>query len=430
MRPRNGPPLAVRMMPRHLGRAPRTQALPHCGVFRIDGHDLAAAGGTRFGDDRPGCDQALLVREREPLARFERGDRRREPGEADDCVEHDVGIGMRGELGQQSRIVEAGTGEVGRNSEGARLLREQLAVTPGGEGNDVVVVTMTADDVEGLGPDGARGPQDHDAASHPFSLRAEPVRLLAGACPQGRRSAPGRISRFSARWANWPSTRRSDRSCVTSSTSSGRRSQRCSWDGPLTTSPPTSSCASAIWSPPPAWCCRVRSNASRSGGGYDSRNGATSRGSWLGSGRARRPGSSASAGCVRCPTSTSSSFITKTCAGPTGWNLETSPPSWRRRCGETSAAGAATSVAGCATPDSSSSGRGRVRAARARSGEPTARLTGLPGELLLYLFGRQRAAHVELTGSAEAVAAVRPHALRHVKPSLRRVPMGRELRRS
>jgi uncharacterized protein (TIGR03085 family) len=41
-----------------------------------------------------------------------------------------------------------------------------------------------------------------------------------------------------------------------------------------------------------------------------------------------------------------------------------------------------------------------------RPGEPTARLTGLPGELLLFVFGRQRAAHVEVTGPAEAVAAV------------------------
>jgi len=43
---------------------------------------------------------------------------------------------------------------------------------------------------------------------------------------------------------------------------------------------------------------------------------------------------------------------------------------------------------------------------RVRPGEPTARLSGLPGERLLYVFGRQRAAHVEVTGPAEAVAAV------------------------
>lgn len=42
-----------------------------------------------------------------------------------------------------------------------------------------------------------------------------------------------------------------------------------------------------------------------------------------------------------------------------------------------------------------------------RSGEPRALLSGPPGELLLYLFGRQAVAQVELVGSPEAVAALR-----------------------
>jgi hypothetical protein len=42
----------------------------------------------------------------------------------------------------------------------------------------------------------------------------------------------------------------------------------------------------------------------------------------------------------------------------------------------------------------------------AKPGEPTARLSGLPGELLLYVFGRQAAAQVKVSGSPEAVAAV------------------------
>jgi uncharacterized protein (TIGR03085 family) len=41
-----------------------------------------------------------------------------------------------------------------------------------------------------------------------------------------------------------------------------------------------------------------------------------------------------------------------------------------------------------------------------RNGEPIARLSGPPGELLLYLFGRQAAAQVEMTGPAEAVATL------------------------
>jgi uncharacterized protein (TIGR03085 family) len=41
-----------------------------------------------------------------------------------------------------------------------------------------------------------------------------------------------------------------------------------------------------------------------------------------------------------------------------------------------------------------------------QGGEPSARLIGPPGELLLYVFGRQTAAQVEVTGTAEAVAAL------------------------
>jgi uncharacterized protein (TIGR03085 family) len=40
-------------------------------------------------------------------------------------------------------------------------------------------------------------------------------------------------------------------------------------------------------------------------------------------------------------------------------------------------------------------------------GQLTARLTGLPGELLLFLFGRRDAADVEIAGSPEAIDALR-----------------------
>jgi uncharacterized protein (TIGR03085 family) len=44
---------------------------------------------------------------------------------------------------------------------------------------------------------------------------------------------------------------------------------------------------------------------------------------------------------------------------------------------------------------------------RARRGEPTVRLVGSPGELLLFLFGRRAVAQVEVVGEPDAVAAVR-----------------------
>jgi uncharacterized protein (TIGR03085 family) len=43
---------------------------------------------------------------------------------------------------------------------------------------------------------------------------------------------------------------------------------------------------------------------------------------------------------------------------------------------------------------------------RVRRGKSTVRLTGQPGDLLLYLFGRQGAAKVEVSGPGEAVEAV------------------------
>jgi uncharacterized protein (TIGR03085 family) len=50
---------------------------------------------------------------------------------------------------------------------------------------------------------------------------------------------------------------------------------------------------------------------------------------------------------------------------------------------------------------------GTAKTVRARRGEPAARITGPPGELLLYLFGRQDVAHVQVSGPAAAVDAVR-----------------------
>jgi uncharacterized protein (TIGR03085 family) len=49
---------------------------------------------------------------------------------------------------------------------------------------------------------------------------------------------------------------------------------------------------------------------------------------------------------------------------------------------------------------------GATNTVRARRGQPTACITGLPGELLLYLFGRKDAAHVQVSGPADAVQAV------------------------
>jgi uncharacterized protein (TIGR03085 family) len=49
---------------------------------------------------------------------------------------------------------------------------------------------------------------------------------------------------------------------------------------------------------------------------------------------------------------------------------------------------------------------GTEQVVHARRGEPVARVGGLPGELLLFLFGRGDAADVEITGPPEALDAV------------------------
>jgi uncharacterized protein (TIGR03085 family) len=50
---------------------------------------------------------------------------------------------------------------------------------------------------------------------------------------------------------------------------------------------------------------------------------------------------------------------------------------------------------------------GTDKAVRARRGGPTVRIAGPPGELLLYLFGRQGAAEVEVSGTEAAIELVR-----------------------
>jgi hypothetical protein len=56
-----------------------------------------------------------------------------------------------------------------------------------------------------------------------------------------------------------------------------------------------------------------------------------------------------------------------------------------------------------------------------RSGGPTGRLRGLPGEALLYIFGRQTVAQVEVSGAGSGRDGA-PRRLRNV--SLRETPAG------
>ena len=97
VRPRNGPPLAVSDEALRLAEL---GALEERRVLAVDRDQRASAPLLRRERELAGGDEALLVRERERDAALERPHRRREPGEADDRVQHEVGLGALEQLGQ------------------------------------------------------------------------------------------------------------------------------------------------------------------------------------------------------------------------------------------------------------------------------------------------------------------------------------------
>ncbi len=90
VRPRNGPPLAVRTM---LSGSPWSAHWKSAECSLSTG--ISAPASARAGRERElaGGDEALLVRERERDAVLERPHRRDQPGEAHDRVQDDVGLG-------------------------------------------------------------------------------------------------------------------------------------------------------------------------------------------------------------------------------------------------------------------------------------------------------------------------------------------------
>ena len=110
VRPRNGPPLAVSTIRDDLaaGVDAGSQALMDRAVLAVDGHQFGAGGRPqRLHHRRPG-DEALLVGQRQSLAQLQRADRDGEPGEADDTVDHHVGVvGQIGEVGDHLRRTAA-----------------------------------------------------------------------------------------------------------------------------------------------------------------------------------------------------------------------------------------------------------------------------------------------------------------------------------
>ena len=110
------------------------------------------------GDRELACgDEALLVRERERDSRFERPERRLDAGEADDGVQHDVGLAAleeRDRVAPDLHVLDAVlAGEVvQRRRAGLERAERELG--------------MGRDDLDRLAADRAGGPQERDA-SHP-----------------------------------------------------------------------------------------------------------------------------------------------------------------------------------------------------------------------------------------------------------------------
>ena len=129
--------------------------------------------------DRAGRDERLLVGEREPLAGFERGERDRQPGEADHPVDHDVGVvgaprarrpgddlGARAAVASSSAACAASAiaTTFGRNSCG--LLDQQIDRRRAPSATTSYAVGLGAHDVERLGPDRSGRAEDGDARGH------------------------------------------------------------------------------------------------------------------------------------------------------------------------------------------------------------------------------------------------------------------------
>ena len=151
--------------------------MPHGRVLGVDRHDLAAARGPGFGDDRPRRDQAFLVREREPFAGCEGGEGGGQAREPDDGIEDDIRLRQPGELGELF-VGRAGTNAVGRHAERRRLFGEECGIAARRERDHVEVVAVSLDDVERLSADRAGRSENGDAARHGHQPRCGPARRL------------------------------------------------------------------------------------------------------------------------------------------------------------------------------------------------------------------------------------------------------------
>ena len=199
---------------------------------------------------------------------------------------------------------------------------------------------------------------------------------------------------------------RSDGTSATCSTSWGRPSPLCSRDGPLTTSPRTSSCGSRFVAGP---CIVLPGPFQRFAERQRVRLAERRDFSWLVTRiRSGPPPGFFRIGWVRSFPNLNEFFVHhEDVRRANGMDPRTLTPELDVRvCGGTSVEGAATSLVVSVVLGLRSSGQERASDSERVRANPTRGSAGTPGELLLYFFGRQRAAQVEVTGPADAVVAV------------------------
>ncbi len=230
-----------------------------------------------------------------------------------------------------------------------------------------------------------------------------------------------------------PSTPASAASCATSSRSSAPTRPPSARDGPPRTWPPTSWCASATPRRPAGSCSADASRRTRSSSWSRRRPAATARlvdrvrnGPPLGPVRGPGPAHAAQPPGVRgAPRGRAAG------QRPRASHRPPRPPG--RPLGSTCAGARASCSARSAAPPCACSGP--TASAITTGHGPEVVVTGEPVDLLLYLFGREEAAEVEITGDPEAqtiladgpeghlsasdaqLAATRPRLRRPVRPS-------------
>ena len=164
VRPRNGPPLAVRTS-RSIGARPLARdQLEERGMLGVHGQQLRPRGLCESGHQLAADDEALLVRQCEVDALPERRHRGAQAGRADQRVEDEVAVRVRDQLDEalgagqhlDLRALARPRGRV-RLGEGdpldpvrGGLLEQQLPARGGRQANDLQL-GVALDDVQGLG---------------------------------------------------------------------------------------------------------------------------------------------------------------------------------------------------------------------------------------------------------------------------------------